>query len=516
MSKVINGYIKAENGRLINDAGEILLKGWGIGNWLLCEGYMWQYDGSARLDRPRHIEAVIRELVGEEEAEHFWKAFRTNYFTRTDLARIKAQGYNSIRLPLNWRLFMVDEPQEVRFLEAGFEILERVVSWCEEEDLYIWIDMHGAPGGQTGANIDDCVDEMPRLFMDEDKFEKGLILWEEISRRYKDRAAVAGYDLLNEPIRPANGPAVPSCEYLVPELIRFYKEAIARIRGLGDRHCIALEGHHWATDTTVFNQQYDDNWVLHFHRYWDNPEEEIFEKFLRLREKYRVPLWLGETGENSLEWFAAISAICEREHISYHFWPYKKMGETASAEVRRPKNWAAFIDYAKQGLAPSLAESKAILAEFLENMKLENCLLHDEVDAAILRNQPYKIKATNFIAESSLIKARPKNTNIFGYKTDFGIELAYHHEPHDESWMNYDIVLSEGESLHYPWPNFAFEKLLVRVSAVFSPGQLKVGDKIVSFEKDGLLEVLAASNSGGTLELSCQTGKLQIEALCFI
>jgi len=37
----------------------------------------------------------------------------------------------------------------------GFRLLDRVVEWSQEAGLYVVIDMHCAPGGQTGANIDD-------------------------------------------------------------------------------------------------------------------------------------------------------------------------------------------------------------------------------------------------------------------------------------------------------------------------------------------------------------------------
>jgi len=110
-------------------------------------------------------------------------------------------GYNSVRIPLNWRVFMEAEPG-LLWKEDGFRLLDRCIDWCEEYKLYAFLDLHGAPGGQTGANIDDSVDNVPRLFIDSDSWFKGIKLWERIAERYKDRWIVAGYDLLNEPIAP--------------------------------------------------------------------------------------------------------------------------------------------------------------------------------------------------------------------------------------------------------------------------------------------------------------------------
>lgn len=389
MSMVVNGFLRRDGRRLVNDSGEVLLRGWGIGNWLLPEGYMWRHEESPRMDRPRRIEAVVRELVGSVDAAAFWQSYRDRYFTRADVQRIKAQGYNSIRLPLNWRLFLADEPG-IAFLDEGFRRVEDVAAWCREADLYLWLDLHGAPGGQTGANIDDCIDDIPRLFTDAESFEKGLALWEELARRWADDPVIAGYDLLNEPIRPVDpSRGFTDCEHLVPELIRFYEEAIARIRAVDGNHCVAVEGHHWATDTTVFDRQYDENWVVHFHRYWEPPTQAMFEDFLAIRERFDVPIWLGETGENSNEWFAAVAGICEHLQVSYHFWPYKKMqSPSCSASIRMPRDWHEVIAYSKRGRHPGTARAKRILDELLDNLSLEACVLHDEVDLAILSEAP--------------------------------------------------------------------------------------------------------------------------------
>lgn len=106
----VKGFLRAEGTRVVNEAGEeIILTGWGLGNWLLCEGYMWLSQDES-FDRPRRIEAVIRDLTGTEYAEQFWKRFRNQYMTREDIRLMAEQGYNSVRIPIGWRVLMEDEP----------------------------------------------------------------------------------------------------------------------------------------------------------------------------------------------------------------------------------------------------------------------------------------------------------------------------------------------------------------------------------------------------------------------
>ena len=80
--------------------------------------------------------------------------------------------------------------------------------------------------------------------------------------------------MLNEPIRPVRFPGEPDLDGYEPRLREFYEAAIREIRGTGDRHLVALEGKHWATDLSIFDHRYDDQMVLHFHRDGVPPEME--------------------------------------------------------------------------------------------------------------------------------------------------------------------------------------------------------------------------------------------------
>ena len=105
-NQLVKGFLKKRGRDFVNGDGEkIFLKGVGLGNWLLPEGYMWHF-WTARADRPRRIEAVIAELTGRDYAERFWQEFYREYITETDIKAIAEEGFNSIRIPINWRRVM--------------------------------------------------------------------------------------------------------------------------------------------------------------------------------------------------------------------------------------------------------------------------------------------------------------------------------------------------------------------------------------------------------------------------
>src|SRR6059058_599726 len=183
-------FVTTRGKELLSPEGKpLLLKGINLGNWLLPEGYMFKFKTT---NSPRLIQAAINELVCEDEARKFWKTYRDNYITQADIRFIKQSGFNSVRIPFNYRLFVTDGTVP-RLDGPGYELLDRVVSWCRSEGLYVILDMHAAPGGQTGDNIDDSF-AYPFLFESAESQELTVNLWGKIATRYRNEPAVIGYD----------------------------------------------------------------------------------------------------------------------------------------------------------------------------------------------------------------------------------------------------------------------------------------------------------------------------------
>jgi endoglucanase len=310
------GFVRAEGSKLVNDEGrEIILRGVGFGNWLLPEGYMWKFPKEG--DRPRRIEQMIENLIGSGKAVRFWELYYDRYIAEADIERIAAEGFNSVRVPINSR-FLLEEGESLRVKEHHLAYIDRMIGWCRDHRLYVILDLHGAPGGQTGTNIDDSVNDHPDLFTDENNKLLTVGLWRMLAERYKDEWIVAGYDLLNEPL--------PDWfSNYNNQIIPLYKEIVKAIREVDTRHLIILEGVHWATDWSIFTEKIDDNLMLQFHKYWSNPDTESLRPYLDKREEWNVPIFMGEGGENSKDWYVEAFQLFEEHDISWNFWPWKKL-----------------------------------------------------------------------------------------------------------------------------------------------------------------------------------------------
>ena len=94
-------FLHTNNGVLYCGKNPIILRGMGLGGWLLPEGYMWKF--YTKCDRPRRMEKLLRELCGERYAEAFWERYYDRYITERDIAWIAGQRLNSERLAMNAR-----------------------------------------------------------------------------------------------------------------------------------------------------------------------------------------------------------------------------------------------------------------------------------------------------------------------------------------------------------------------------------------------------------------------------
>jgi len=386
-------FLKTQGQDIINEKGEkIYLRGVGLGNWLLPEGYMWKFGQNG--DRPRKIEKIVSDLIGNEKAQNFWHTFRANYITEADIQRIKELGFNSVRPALNSRLF-VTEGENPEFIEEGFILLDSLVSWCKKNELYVIIDMHGAPGGQTGQNIDDSPKDEPELFMDARNQDLLVELWLRIVQKYKNEPTVAAYDLLNEPLPERTGAAEKYKHLLVP----IYKRLITEIRKIDTLHMITVEGYNWSNNWSLFEQPLDSNIFYQFHYYcWNRPDNlNSIEYFLKKRDELNTPVWVGETGEQGVGIYWATAQYFEAQNIGFSFWPWKKMDtQNTPYSIKKPENWDLIAEYSRGGEKPDSSLAERALNELLENIKLENCIYFQNVVNAVFARIPAKIEAENY------------------------------------------------------------------------------------------------------------------------
>ncbi|WP_025617852.1 glycoside hydrolase family 5 protein [Salinispora cortesiana] len=385
----MTGFLRAVNGRLHDGQGKpVLLCGVGLGNWLLPEGYMWKFEPPGP-QSPREIEELVTDLVGAERAARFWTGFRKRFITDADLAQIAAEGMNHVRLPINSRVVLAEGGG---FDPDGIALVDWLIDRCRLYGLWVVLDLHGAPGGQTGTNIDDSPNGRPDLFVERHYQEQTIALWQALAARYRDEPVIAGYDLLNEPL-----PNDYQHRYAV-DLVTLYQELTDAIRAVDPHHLIIYEGTHWASNWDIFTEVWDPRSMLQFHRYWSPPDRPGIQRFLDVRDRLNLPIYMGEGGENNLDWLQTAFQLYEDEGISWNFWPWKKVDTfTSPCSVVAPAGWSEVAAYAAgKADRPDPDRSWHILCELLDNVAPSACHYRREVINALLRRPPLRLPGTGF------------------------------------------------------------------------------------------------------------------------
>jgi endoglucanase len=356
----------------------LFLKGINLGNWLLPEGYMFEFK---KANSAQRIYTVFNQLVGEAQARKFWKEFQNRYITEEDIKFIKKSGFNSVRVPFSYRL-LVSENNPPRLEGDGYEMLDKVVNWCRQENLYVILDMHAAPGGQTGDNIDDR-DGYPFLFENAEDQELTVRIWQKLAARYKNETIIIGYDLLNEPIAHYFDK-----DYFNPKLEPLYKKIAAAIRSVDKNHVIFLGGAQWDSNFKIFDAPFDKKSAYTFHKYWTATDQSVIQEYVDFGNKYNVPVWMGESGENSYEWIDSFRKLLEKNQIGWCFWTFKRLDAKATiASIKKPEDWDEIVEFAEdprttfeevRRARPDKSKIDKALRDYLEQIKFANCKINDE------------------------------------------------------------------------------------------------------------------------------------------
>src|SRR5690606_13137593 len=156
-------------------------------------------------------------------------------------------------------------------------------------------------------------------------------------------------------------------------LRKLLMDITAAIRSVDTHHLIFIEGNGWANNYHGILTPLDNNMAVSFHKYWNKNDVASIQKFLDIRNKYKVPLWLGESGENNNTWYRDAIQLMESHGIGWAWWPLKKIGTNNPFEVKMPPGYKEIIAYWK-GEGPKLSPQAAerTLMQLAENYKTKN------------------------------------------------------------------------------------------------------------------------------------------------
>jgi endoglucanase len=383
---VADGFLKTKGKIIVNSNGEeVYLKGLGLGGWLVPEGYMLHTSGFA--NSPTEIRNRIEALIGNTNTDAYYKEYYKYYVNKADIDKIAQWGFNSVRLPFTYKLLTPPDQPGV-YLEDGFALLDSCLSWCKQNKIYLILDMHCAPGAQNKLNISDS-DGEARLWTDPQNRTRTVDIWKKIAERYANEEWIGGYDLINETAYDLG-----SSNQLLRELFINITNAI---RTIDNNHILFIEGNWFATDFNGLTPPWDDNMAYSFHKYWNSTDLSTIQYLINIKNTYNVPLWLGETGENSNGWFVELVELLKQQNIGWAWWPHKKIDSVVGplSATLTPAYQTLLNYWSGSGSKPSADFAYNALLNQAKQLSISNCKFHKDVIDALIR-QPNNEETISF------------------------------------------------------------------------------------------------------------------------
>lgn len=319
-------FLKANGTKLLNNFGsgeEVVLRGTNAGGWLVMEEWMNPVKSPDQITTIR----TLTERFGEEGAWELLNIYQDHYFTEKDFDILKEEGINSIRLPITY-FEMLNEDGSLK--ETAFDRLDWFIEEASKREIYVIIDLHGAPGSQNGKDHSGDISNKDKgnLYGNETNMQRTVFLWEEIAKRYKDAEWVAGYDLLNEP-GGASG----------IEQFDFYNRLYQAVRAQDQNHILFIEAIWEPKDLPNPNVYGWENVAYSYHFYnWNNihdfySQKDFIDSKVSFVEEanHNVPVYVGEfTMFNNIQSWDYALKVFEEQGWSFSTWAYKATGNGTS------------------------------------------------------------------------------------------------------------------------------------------------------------------------------------------
>jgi len=398
-------FLKADGKKIVDESGKnVLLRGMGLGGWMLQEGYMLHVNKDSRQYR---IRERLEELMGPAETKEFYDTWLANNTRKIDIDSMRRWGFNSVRLPMHYNLYTLPVEKEPvagqnTWIDKGFKMTDDLLAWCKANHMYLILDLHATPGGQgNDLNISDRNTDVPSLWDSEANKQKMIALWRKLADRYMNEPNIAGYDIINEPNWGFDDPANDKNglkEKTNAPLRKLMVDITAAIREVDKKHIIIIEGNGWGNNYNGILPTWDKNMVLSFHKYWNFNDQKSVEHIIKTRDQYNVPAWIGETGENSNVWLTEEIHLLEKNNLGWALWPLKKMGNNNPIEIPSNLNYDDVTRYLNTGKhKPKESNVYSGTLEMAIHAKLENAIIHHDVIDAIFR-QPFTTATKPFKA----------------------------------------------------------------------------------------------------------------------
>ncbi|SCU99660.1 LANO_0F03026g1_1 [Lachancea nothofagi CBS 11611] len=201
-------FVHEQNKKRFYDYQGAVLRGVNIGGWLVIEPFItpslfesFRTQDNSDVGIPAdeyHFCQTLGQEIASSRLEQHW----SSWFTEQDFTNIAAAGLNFVRIPIGyWAFQTLDSDPYVKGNQEQY--LDQAIQWAANNNLKVWVDLHGAAGSQNGFDNSGLRDSYAFLEDSNLNVTKDVLKYmlDKYSQdQYLD--TVVGIELINEPLGP--------------------------------------------------------------------------------------------------------------------------------------------------------------------------------------------------------------------------------------------------------------------------------------------------------------------------
>jgi aryl-phospho-beta-D-glucosidase BglC (GH1 family) len=251
-----------------------------------------------------------------------------------------------------------------------------IADWAGKHGIYVILDMHGAPGGQSDQGHTGEAD-LNQFFKTPADVAQAAVLWTRIAKHFQNNTAVAGYDLLNEPT------GTPNSDTLYVVMDRLYRA----VRVADTKHIVIIEdgytGIEWMPfpvpcgwKNVVYSSHYYD-----FHAKTADDQQKAVDSYLasvvKERDRRQVPFYVGEFSlepHGTPQVLASLLGSLESKGLSWSMWTYKAIWKNGGQTL-----WSLYSNAAPVSPLDPYTDSEKDLIHKCAQLRTANLQSYDAV-----------------------------------------------------------------------------------------------------------------------------------------
>lgn len=354
------------------DGKTIVLRGTNFGSWLVEEIWMTPWKNKETDSGPETVKdhdslwATVEKRLGKESMIRVRNAWRDNWITDEDFKRVKSMGMNHVRIPFLHGL--LDE-------SGGMNRLKSAIGMAKKHGLYVVLDMHGAPGGQSNEHHTGK-ENRNRLWFDVENIAEMERKWTQLASTFRNDPTVAVYDIMNEPMGAPN----PAMLHLV------YDRIIRAIRKADPSKVVLVDDGYKGFETTPHTNV--PGWTnvaysLHFYHFdAKTPEDHLqnlqknVPKIKELQGYRNAPIYIGEfqlEPQYSAKGMKDYTTEMSKQGWSWAVWTWKACGAGATVG-----HWGLYRPGGKYEAADPFRDSESELIRKIKEFRTEKWMAPKE------------------------------------------------------------------------------------------------------------------------------------------